>query len=133
MSETLKPRMRRSQISRMVNLLQTPHFYEDPRLKNEFHKLASKYLCTLAAILDLDDADYEIRSNKAGPAVSGEVTLHTTKFYLQIAQCSLACQILYRKCNGMKDYAGGMNQWAKWEDLRDVDAFAKRLRPLLGR
>lgn len=57
---------------------------------------------------------YDIRSNKAGPAVSGEVTFHSDTLYVQI---SISCigsipAVMYRKCAGRKDYTGGRNRFA---------------------
>jgi len=73
------------------------------------HRLAREVLKKLARdYLMLPVQEYSIRSNMGGPAVSGEV--------------------LYRRCNGMKDYSGGRNHFAPIERLDDPRAFAMHLR-----
>lgn len=49
----------------------------DPQSKTAFHNEAKRALRALANHLGLAPDSYNLRSNKAGPAVSGEVTLHT--------------------------------------------------------
>jgi len=94
------------------------------------HRLAREVLKKLARdYLMLPVQEYSIRSNMGGPAVSGEVTLHANTLYLQIGQSmSPGACILYRRCNGMKDYSGGRNHFAPIERLDDPRAFAMHLR-----
>ena len=47
--------------------------------KDAFHALARKQFKALAAELGLQKGEYDLRTNKAGPAVLGETTLHTDK------------------------------------------------------
>lgn len=87
--------------------------------KDRAHFLASAILRDLAKNgLGLDKSQFEVRSNQAGPAISGEVTLHTDIFapkggiYIQIGSpIADDKNVLYRSCTGRKDYTGGRNNW----------------------
>ncbi len=59
--------------------------YDDVR-KREFHRLARRQLGLLAKALDLPSGSYDLRSNMAGIAVSGEITLHAERIYVQTSQ-----------------------------------------------
>jgi hypothetical protein len=48
----------------------------DADAKDAFHRNARRQLKLLAAALGLPPAKFDLRSNKAGIAVSGEITLH---------------------------------------------------------
>ena len=95
--------------------------------KDDFHKLARKQFKALAAELGLQKGEYDLRTNKAGPAVLGETTLHTDKIYVQVGG-SASCYLMYRTCNGRKDYCGGQNRYMQIEDLRNV----KKMATLIG-
>ncbi len=64
-------------------------------------------------MLGLADGTYEVRSNKGGIAVGGEVTLHADHLYVQISQSCFGRgkEIMYRYCKGRKDYCGGHNHY----------------------
>lgn len=49
----------------------------DPAAKRLFHSRARSQLRCLATALGLPPGSYDLRSNPAGIAVSGEITLHT--------------------------------------------------------
>jgi hypothetical protein len=87
--------------------------YDDVR-KREFHRLARRQLGLLAKALDLPSGSYDLRSNMAGIAVSGEITLHAERIYVQTSQPfgGFDSGILIRTCNGRKDYVGGPNNFA---------------------
>lgn len=87
--------------------------------KQRFHLAARTVLQRLAKALNLKSGvDYELRHNQGGIAVSGEITLHTDKVYIQISQWSFQnYTVMFRECNGRKDYSGGRNQWAMARDL----------------
>ena len=95
--------------------------------KDAFHALARKQFKALAAELRLQKGEYDLRTNKAGPAVLGETTLHTDKIYVQVGR-SASCYLMYRTCNGRKDYCGGQNRYMQIEDLRNV----KKMATLIG-
>ena len=86
--------------------------------KDEFHKKGKVLLKQIAKELKL--SEFDIRSNIAGIAVSGEITLHSPSLYMQI-NCSFSnhgSRILYRSCNGMTDYCGGPNNYAFFDRLK---------------
>jgi hypothetical protein len=96
----------------------------DYEAKQRWHNLARQVLRYYAKRLDLAPGSYDIRSNKAGPACSGEVTLHAEKVYFQLSadNATRTWGFLYRHCDGLKDYTGGANRWMKPELLADERA-----------
>lgn len=99
-------------------------------------KVAAHYHARRALIqlakhhLMLPTGEYSVRSNMAGPAVSGEVTLHTHTLYLQIDQSCMGpgANVMYRRCNGLKDYSGGSNNFCAIDRLDYLSNFAMHLR-----
>jgi hypothetical protein len=86
--------------------------------KAAFHKDGKKFLKQLATELALTPGSYDIRSNLGGIAVSGEVTLHAEHIYVQLAETARpGAQILYRHCQGRKDYCGGQNNMVSVKSL----------------
>ncbi len=102
----------------------------DEAQKQRFHAAARSRLLQLAAALRLPSGSYDLRSNKAGPAVSGEITLHQEAVYIQVSQSALGggMDILIRTCRGRRDYTGGANNWAPLRLLDDVRSFAAMVR-----
>ena len=88
--------------------------------KSEFLRMSKQLAMRIAFGLGLNEDQYEIRVNKAGIAVSGEVTLHTDTHYVQLSQTMTGAGFLVRSCKGRKDYTGGRNHYVKWESLRDL-------------
>jgi len=108
-------------VGRFVNIATTPVAY-NMMAKREFLRVGRQMAIHLAAKMGLNEDQYDVRVNKGGIAVSGEVTLHTDKHYVQFAQATgiLEKGFLVRSCKGRKDYVGGRNHFVKWEDLRDL-------------
>lgn len=99
--------------------------------KEAWHREGKRVLRMLVKELGLVKGEYDIRSNKGGHAVSGEVTLHTNTFYLQLSGAMFKegkLQILLRTCKGMKDYTGGINTYPEIDTLEDIPEFCNRLR-----
>lgn len=109
----------------LLGLYQARDRMTDPAVKEAFHKHGKKFLKELAKAIGADV--YEIRSNKAGPAVTGEVTLHTPHVYVQLTGGTIQ-HVMFRSCEGMKDYRGGMNEWASMEEFLGSDRVVKRIR-----
>lgn len=67
-------------------------------------------------------------------AVSGEVTLHHGRVYIQASQFGLSSGhgILIRSCKGRKDYTGGPNHFVALAMLDDVPALAAAVRAITG-
>jgi hypothetical protein len=96
--------------------------------KEAFHKEGKAVLRKVAKALNLDKGEFEVRSNKGGIAVSGEVTLHTDKLYIQVSQSPFSSsgrEVFYRTCEGRKDYTGGTNQWTSSAELLNDDLLAR--------
>jgi hypothetical protein len=111
----------------------TPVAYSSPVRKRSFHATARSRLAKLAKHLELEV--FEIRSNKAGMAVSGEITLHGEHIYVQVSQPvagSPDSAILVRRCNGMKDYTGDRNHFFSIALLDDVSELADLIERDLG-
>ncbi len=105
-------------------------FAYDPEGKRLFHTHARRQLLALAAALELGDGDYDLRSNKAGIAVSGEITLHADRLYVQVSQPTTGSDtgILFRSCEGRRDYVGGVNNFASLDLLHRPDELAGRIK-----
>jgi hypothetical protein len=106
--------------------LEIPVAYNEDR-KMRFHNVARTKLRFLAEALALPKGSYDIRSNKGGIAVSGEITLHAESIYVQISQSCLGggMGILIRTCEGRKDYMGGRNHWLPLSALDNIQVLAK--------
>ncbi len=107
--------------------------YDEPA-KTLFHAEGRRALQRLADALGLVRASYDLRSNKGGIAVSGEVTLHGEEIYVQL---SLGCmgadrEVMFRRVRGRTDYCGDHNRWASIRELLAPDRFATRVRAELG-
>jgi len=90
------------------------HSYEQKEL---FHKNAKAYLNELAKRMNLPKDSYSVRSNKGGPAVLGDVILHTDSLYINLGGSLYNNSFMYRKCQSQKDYTGGINTWMRYTDL----------------
>lgn len=102
----------------------------DANAKALFHQDGRKALKRLAEALLLPDDSFDIRSNKAGPAVSGEITLHGEEVYIQLSLGGMGAdrEVMFRRCRGRSDYTGERNHWASIRELLAPDRFAGRLR-----
>ena len=88
--------------------------------KEQFHRKYRKVLRDLAKSFGLTQNQYEVRSCKGGSAVLGEVILHTDNLYLQVGGSLCGSDdptVMYRTCNGRKDYCGGVNQFMRIDQL----------------
>lgn len=106
--------------------------YDDAR-KRQFHRLARHQLGRLAKALDLAAGSYDLRSNRAGIAVSGEITLHAERIYVQASQPfgGFDSGILIRICNGRKDCVGGPNNFASLDLLHEPARLARIVKQVM--
>lgn len=106
----------------------------DESLKSVFHHQAQLRLRELAAKLGLEKGQFEIRSNKGGVAVSGEITLHTDTMYIQVSQSCMgaSCGVLIRRCKNRQDFAGGQNNFLSLDYLNRLDALADKVKQIEG-
>jgi hypothetical protein len=102
----------------------------DPEAKRLFHSRARSQLRRIAAALGLESGSYDLRSNQAGIAVSGEITLHGDHCYVQVSQSAMGYHsgVLFRTCKGRKDYVGGPNNFASLDLLNRPDELARWIR-----
>lgn len=100
--------------------------YDDTQ-KSAFHRNAKRALKKLADEMNLAGTDYDLRTNKGGIAVSGEITLHTDDVYVQVSQPfgGKGSEILIRTCKDRKDYTGGQNHFAAISRLDDIPALSE--------
>jgi hypothetical protein len=106
---------------------ENPHSYT----KMKFHRLGKQVLKAIAEEMGLQSGSYDIRSNLGGVAVSGEITLHGESIYIQFSLGGSDLEVLYRSCNGRKDYTGGANHWMRWDDLCDLPQACKKFKGLV--
>jgi hypothetical protein len=122
-------------VSELVRLAgQELHSYTEVAHANKeaFHRRAKAVAKLIAAELGLAPGSYDVRSNKAGIAVGGEVTLHSDTLYVQFGQGFNREGFLYRSCRGRKDYTGGSNHWMRWRELLDFARAVQNFRVVAG-
>jgi hypothetical protein len=104
----------------------------DGATKRAFHIHARRQLKRLADALGFAPGDYDLRSNQGGIAVSGEVTLHSDHLYVQACQPATGHDtgILFRTCQGRRDYCGGTNNFASLDLLNRPNELACRVREM---
>lgn len=100
--------------------------------KSEYHRLARQYLAYIAKLLGFSKGSFDIRSSMGGVAVSGEITLHAERVYVQFCQGSGGPSILVRTCNGRKDFTGGRNQWISLECINDPFRFTEEVAKVMA-
>ena len=101
----------------------------DGDAKRAFHNHARRRLKRLADVLGLAPGSFDLRSNLGGIAVSGEATLHADHLYVQASQPATGHDtgILFRTCQGRKDYHGGPNNFASLDLLNRPQDLARRI------
>jgi hypothetical protein len=102
----------------------------DPEAKRLFHIHARRQLLALAAALGFAPCAFDLRSNQGGVAVSGEVTLHADRLYVQVSQPATGSDtgIMFRSCRDRSDYVGGVNNFASLDLLHQPAALARRIK-----
>lgn len=103
---------------------------DDANAKDAFHREGRTALRALADALHLDDNSYDLRSNKGGVAVSGEITLHSDNLYVQLSLPGYergGC-LMFRRCAGRHDYCGERNHFAAFKLLLAPDKLATKIR-----
>ncbi|WP_223508974.1 MULTISPECIES: hypothetical protein [unclassified Pseudomonas] len=104
-------------------MLNVPKALLETRVKKEtLHRSGKRLLLEIAEALKLSPEAYDIRSNKGGNAVMGEVTLHSDHLYLMVHVMTGELRVLYRTCKGRKDYSGGMNHYVGVSELASTTA-----------
>ncbi len=105
----------------------------DEHAKRRFHAAAGRQLRRLAQALGLERGQFDLRSSKGGCAISGEITLHTDRIYVQVCQSVMGDEngILFRACDGRRDYVGRCNQFAPLDMLNRPQELARHIRMTL--
>jgi len=106
----------------------------EPDRKRRFHTVARARLRRLAREIGFPPASFDLRSNQGGIAVSGEITLHHERVYVQVSQPATRADsgILIRTCEGRRDYTGGPNHFAPLSMLDDLPALAAGVRMVMA-
>jgi hypothetical protein len=102
----------------------------DAEAKRLFHSRAKSQLRRIATALGLEPGSYDLRSNQAGIAVSGEITLHgdsPLRAGLPIGD-GLPQRRPVSDLQGRKDYVGGPNNFASLDLLNSPDELAHWIR-----
>lgn len=109
-----------------------PCVYDDAQ-KRAFHATARSRLRKLADELRFATGSYDLRSNKGGISVSGEITLHHEQVYVQVCQPASRSDtgILIRTCEGRRDYSGGRNHLASLRLLDELPELARLVRGVM--
>lgn len=102
----------------------------DAAAKDLFHADGRKAMRNLAVALSLAEGSFTIRSNRSGPGVSGEITLHGEEVWVQLSLGGLGPdhEVMYRHVRGQHDHLGDKNRFAPIRDLLGAERFASRLR-----
>lgn len=105
----------------------------DSDQKRRFHRAARAQPRRLAKVLGFPPCSFDLRSNAGGIAVSGEITLHHERIYVQVCQPATGWDtgILIRTCQGRCDYTGGPNNFAPLALLDDTSALADEVRKVM--
>ena len=96
--------------------------------KETFARIGKKIAREIAKLMELAPGTFDIRYNKAGPAVMGDLRLHTDSLYLTLEPSYSGLGFMYRSCKSRKDYTGGTNRWAQYSELRDLPNLVKKLK-----
>lgn len=108
-------------MQRLVELLDYAkgEYCYDADRKTEYKKVSMAVLRKLAKMLCLQKGTFKVSFCRGGAAVWGEAILHSNSVYIQIFtnfSGGESC-VLYRTCEGQKDYCGGPNQFLTLDDL----------------
>jgi hypothetical protein len=100
----------------------------DAVAKRAFHTAAQLQLRRLAHALGLTRSKYDLRLHAGG--VSGEVTLHSDRLYVQVSRPAGRANagILFRTCRGRKDFAEDENHYASLDLLNKPEQLARLIR-----
>ena len=109
-------------IKTMASIMEKDLEYGDPADKDVFHKTGMRRLRAFAQThLGLSKGQFDVRSNRGGIAVSGEVTLHTDRIYIQLSKGFSGPGILIRTCGGRRNFSGHSNNTVPVSYLDDPE------------
>lgn len=133
----MRTRVKKIRLKKFVDLVTRERIsartVESLKSKVWFHNVGKELLRDMADLMGLKEGTYDVRSNVAGPAVSGEVVLHGDRVYVSLGQgVAMHDVFMYRSCKDRRDYVGGPNHWMKWVDLLDLPKAAERVALVMG-
>ena len=98
-------------LQHMAHLMAAASYNE--KGKRRWLNAARKAARSVAKDLGLAPGTFDIRTNKGGIAVPGEVTLHGETIYLCLGAAFPGGDLVgyARSCQGRQDYTGGVNRW----------------------
>jgi hypothetical protein len=99
----------------------------DTEGKKLFHSEGRRAMKALADALGYDRSDFDLRCNQGGIAVSGEITIHSDEVYIQLSCNGRGGEVLYRRCDGRRDYTGGRNHHAAMREVTLLSTLAARI------
>jgi hypothetical protein len=110
-----------------VNFVQNTNIAYDEVAKTRFKKEGMAILREVAKRMGLLHAQYDVRWNAGGIAVSGDIILHTDTLYVNLMQSAIGSDMgfMFRACNGRKDYTGMTNHWMKFDHFTDLESVAR--------
>ncbi len=124
--------MKQKDIQRFVDLVTGPPIdaYDaaGEQRKREHLRLGRAVARELAKQLGLAAGSYDVRTQAAGIAVPGDITLHGEWVYVSLGQCSMHGAFMFRSCKGRKEYAGGPNRWIGYDALLDMPDLVARIK-----
>lgn len=120
--------IKKAELERFMKL--TREACDDYHNKVKYRNLGRKILKALAAALNLQAGDFDIRFNPGGQAVSGDHVLHTDYFYVALHDNLGSGWFYYRTCKSRKDYSGGTNRIVYWNQfiLNGVEGLAEAIK-----
>jgi hypothetical protein len=120
------------QIESTLNAMSAWKHGNELSVKKLFHSRGRKLLTEYAKlILVLTPDQFEVRSCIGGNAILGEVTLHTDNIYVQIHAPHFGDtqNVLFRKCDGRKDYCGKTNNYISLRNLDKINLMTQLNHP----
>jgi pyridoxal biosynthesis lyase PdxS len=122
--------MQNKSLTKMAQIMSTKDLSYNEFGKTEFKRTSTAALRQIAKDLGLKVCKASF--NAGGIAVSGDATLmglwqEGKGIYVTISQGFGGNRIMYRTITHMKDYTGGMNQWADVEEAAaDYESIVER-------
>lgn len=122
------------QFAEFVASHDTINAYDGIEVKAKFGRLGKQAFKELAEYLGLKE--YDVRYNKGGIAVSGDLTLMgmyepEKGIYISMNKDGFGPGVLYRTISGMKDFTGGSNNYFNESEFKTPETIKKRMRELL--
>ena len=116
--------MTKREVDKFIEICRVPFdgYTDNGKTKKEYARLGRKVARRLAEAIDQSGAN--VRWNKAGPAVAGDVTMHGNRIAVYFTGGPMFtgehAQFLYRRVEGKHDHTGGGNRWLPYTSLEGL-------------